>query len=224
MSLWSRIANVFRGDRLNRDIEEELQSHIAEAITEGRDPGEARRAFGSVLSHRERSALKGGSPHMRARMMQLLIAAQVAFCVLVVFVAGLFMATSDRLSRQHTGFAAERLLTVETVTPQPQPEPLWSQVADRLRTVPGVEAVAICEWPLMTGGSWNGFISVNGAAPGPAASYFLSVSPEWRALMKIPLLQGRDLRASDTLPGSALVNQAFARQYFGRGESGGKVV
>jgi hypothetical protein len=38
MSLWSRVANVFRGDRLNRDIEEELQSHIAEAITEGRDP------------------------------------------------------------------------------------------------------------------------------------------------------------------------------------------
>jgi predicted permease len=162
------------------------------------------------------SALKGGSPHMRARMMQLLIAAQVAFCVLVVFAAGLFMATSDRLSRQHTGFAAERLLTVETVTPQPQPEPLWSQVADRLRTVPGVEAVALCEWPLMTGGSWNGFISVNGAAPGPAASYFLSVSPEWRALMKIPLLQGRDLRASDKLPGSALVNQAFARQYLER--------
>ncbi len=164
------------------------------------------------------SALKGGSPHMRARMMQLLIAAQVAFCVLVVFAAGLFMATSDRLSRQHTGFAAGRLLTVETVTPQPQPEPLWSQVADRLRTVPGVEAVALCEWPLMTGGSWNGFISVNGAAPGPAASYFLSVSPEWRALMKIPLLQGRDLRASDKLPGSALVNQAFARQYL-EGES-----
>jgi putative ABC transport system permease protein len=76
-----------------------------------------------------------------------------------------------------------------------------------------VEAVALCEWPLMTGGSWNGFISVNGAAPGPAASYFLSVSPEWRALMKIPLLQGRDLLTSDTLPGSALVNEAFARQY-----------
>ena len=55
MSLWSRITNVFRGDRLNRDNEEELQSHIAEAITEGRDPGEARRAFGSFLSHRDKS-------------------------------------------------------------------------------------------------------------------------------------------------------------------------
>ncbi len=69
--------------------------------------------------------------------MQLLIGAQVAFCVLVLFVAGLFTATSYRLSRQHTGFSAERLLTLETVTPQPQPVALWSQVADRLRTGAG---------------------------------------------------------------------------------------
>src|SRR4051812_22655946 len=55
MSLRSRITNVFRGDRLNRNIEEELQSHIAEAIAEGRDPGEARRAFGPLLCHRENS-------------------------------------------------------------------------------------------------------------------------------------------------------------------------
>ena len=40
MSLWSRIANVFRQDSLNRDIEEELQSHLAEAIAEGRDPAD----------------------------------------------------------------------------------------------------------------------------------------------------------------------------------------
>ena len=39
MSLWSRIANVFRGDRLSREIDEEMQSHIEEAIEQGRDPG-----------------------------------------------------------------------------------------------------------------------------------------------------------------------------------------
>jgi predicted permease len=169
-------------------------------------------------------ALKGGDPHTRQRMMRLLVAAQVAFCVLVLFVAGLFMASSDRLSRQRTGFSAERILTLETVTPQPLPDALWSQVAERLRTVPGVEASALCEWPLMTGGSWNGFISVNGAAASPLASYFLSVSPEWRSMMKIPLLQGRDFHAGDaqpewdlpangTQPGSALVNEEFVRQY-----------
>jgi predicted permease len=180
------------------------------------------------------SALKGGDPHTRMRTMRLLIAAQVAFCVLVLFVAGLFVATSDRLSRQRTGFSAERILTLETVTPQPLPDVLWSQVAERVRTMPGVEASALCEWPLMMGGSWNGFISVNGAAAGPVASYFLSVSPEWRSMMKIPLLQGRDFhagdtqpdwgsRADDTQPGSALVNEEFARQYLPTGGPVGRL-
>ena len=55
MSLWSRISNVFRGDRLSREIDEELQSHIQEAVEQGRDPDEARRAFGSALSRRDES-------------------------------------------------------------------------------------------------------------------------------------------------------------------------
>src|SRR5580658_7910954 len=55
MSMWSRMANVFRGERLNREIEEELEAHFAEAIAQGRDPVEARRAFGSALRHRESS-------------------------------------------------------------------------------------------------------------------------------------------------------------------------
>jgi len=55
MSLWSRIANLFRGDGLSREIDEELQSHIEEAIEHGRDPVDARRAFGSALRQREES-------------------------------------------------------------------------------------------------------------------------------------------------------------------------
>ncbi len=42
MSLRSRIANVFRGERLTREIDEEFQSHIDEAIENGRDPDEVR--------------------------------------------------------------------------------------------------------------------------------------------------------------------------------------
>ena len=55
MSLWSRIWNAVRGERLNREIEEELQSHIDEAIASGRDPKEAQRAFGSTLRAYEAS-------------------------------------------------------------------------------------------------------------------------------------------------------------------------
>jgi predicted permease len=55
MSLWSRISNAVHGERLNREIDEELQSHIEEAIASGRDPKEARRAFGCALHTREAS-------------------------------------------------------------------------------------------------------------------------------------------------------------------------
>src|SRR5947209_4320952 len=55
MSLWSRLTNVFRSDRLHREFDEELESHIEDAIHQGRDPGEARRAFGSPLLRREES-------------------------------------------------------------------------------------------------------------------------------------------------------------------------
>ena len=53
MSHWSRIANVFRRDRLSREIDEELQSHIEEALENGRNPDEVRRKFGSALRLRE---------------------------------------------------------------------------------------------------------------------------------------------------------------------------
>jgi predicted permease len=55
MSLWSRISNALHGERLNRELDEELQLHIEEAIASGRDPDEARRSFGSILRQREAS-------------------------------------------------------------------------------------------------------------------------------------------------------------------------
>src|SRR4051812_20544772 len=55
MSMWSRIRNTFRRGSTSREIEEELELHLADAVDEGRDPEEARRAMGPVLLHRERS-------------------------------------------------------------------------------------------------------------------------------------------------------------------------
>ena len=55
MSILRRVANLFRTKQLNREIDEELQSHLEEAFARGRDPEEARRALGSLLRHREAS-------------------------------------------------------------------------------------------------------------------------------------------------------------------------
>jgi predicted permease len=160
-------------------------------------------------------ALKGGEdPHSRRRLMHALIAAQVAFCFLVLFVAGLFAATFDRLSHQPLGFSAERILILWAIPARPQLPSAWDQVADHLRTVQGVEKVALAGWPLLTRNSVNGFISVNGAAPGPVLAYFLNVSPGWTDTMKVQFVDGKDFRAGDTSPGVAIINETFAKQFF----------
>jgi predicted permease len=162
------------------------------------------------------SALKGGEdPHSRRRLMHALVAAQAAFCFLVLFVAGLFTTTFERLSKLPTGFSAERLLTLETVTANPQASGRWEQTAERLRSVTGVESVAISAWPLMSGEMRNNRVTVAGAPPSDVLAFFLSVTPRWTDTMKIPLRSGRDFRPNDSHPGVAIVNETFAKTYFG---------
>lgn len=142
------------------------------------------------------------------------IALESAFCFLVLFVADLFVATFQRLSDQPVGFSAQRLLTLDTVARPAQLPVYWKQAADRQRATPGVEAVAMDGWPLLSGNGMNGYISINGAAAGANLAYFLSVLPGWIETMKIPLIEGRDFRPSDTSPGVAIVNRVFAKAYF----------
>jgi putative ABC transport system permease protein len=160
-------------------------------------------------------ALRGGEdPRSRRRSMHALIALQVAFCFVVQFVAGLFITTFDRLSHQPIGFSAERILNLEALTSHPQPPEYWDQVLEHLRGVGGVEKAALAAWPLMSGESNISFISVNGAPPTEVYSDFYSVSPGWLEDLRIPLIDGSDFHAGDTAPGVAIVNQAFAKQYF----------
>ena len=55
MSWIVRLRNQFRPDRISSELDEELASHLDEAIARGRSAEEARRAFGSQLRNRERS-------------------------------------------------------------------------------------------------------------------------------------------------------------------------
>jgi predicted permease len=160
-------------------------------------------------------ALKGGDdPRARRRLMHPLIALQVAFCFVVVFISGLFVSTFERLANQPTGFSSDRLLVLETVAPQPQLPVYWDQLAGGLREFPGVERIALAAWPLLSGTQSNNFISINGAPPSTILTYFLGVSPGWLETMKIPLMDGRDFRAGDAHPGVAIVNETFAEAYF----------
>lgn len=161
------------------------------------------------------SVLKGEEqPHSRARLMYPLIAAQVAFCCLVLFVAGLFVTTFQRLSHQPLGFSTDRLLVADVVTTHSVAPLFWQQVADHLQTVPGVERVSVSNRALLSGYSNNNSVSVNGLPPSDILGYFLHVSPGWLDTMKIPLLDGRDFLPKETAPGSAIVNETFVNIFF----------
>ena len=161
------------------------------------------------------SALKGGEePQARRRLMHGLIAVQVAFCVVVLFVAGLFAATLEKLLNQPMGFTAEHVLLIDTIADHPQAPAVWDQTAERLRAVSGVEKVGISIIPLLQGGMFGSWIAVNGVRSQQLAS-LLEVSPGWLETMRIPLFDGRDFRDSDYWPNIAIVSKAFAKEYFG---------
>jgi predicted permease len=168
-------------------------------------------------------ALRGGQdPGARRGLMNALVAAQVAFCVLVLFVAGLFAATFARLSNRPLGYSPQQVLAVSVNRPQTnQPSDIWRQVAGRL---PGVESVAFASWTLMSG---NGRV-MNVRAPGvetqAQSPYWLDVSPGFFETMRIGMIAGRDFRPGDgppatqgqngPVPGVGVVNESFARAYF----------
>jgi predicted permease len=164
------------------------------------------RPAGALRGNDERGARQGP--------LNALIATQVAFCFLVLFVAGLFARTFQQLSSRPLGFEPDRVLLLETVTRHAEAPVYWDQAAERLRAAPGVESVALSGWPTLGAGGWNGFVSVDGAPPLPSWGYFFSVSPRWRETMKMRLVAGRDLRENETTPGTALVNETFVKTFF----------
>jgi predicted permease len=171
-------------------------------------------------------ALKGGEdPHAHRRVTKVLVGAQMALCVFVLFVAGLFAATLERLTSYPLGYSHQRVVVVATETRgKTTPLEAWIQVADQLRAAPGVESVAFAGWPLMSGNGWTISARIPGGSVEPRPSQVLDVSPGFLETMKIDLIAGRDFRPGDAQPrvddkeqprpGVAIVNETFAKTYF----------
>ena len=181
-------------------------------------------------------ALRGGEDSGAPRRpMKLLLSAQVAFCVTVVFVAGLFLATFHRMSTRPLGFSPDNLLVMDVSAAQGQLSPeVWFQAADELRAAPGVVSVGASGWPLLSGNRWTGSVRLPGKRVEAQGPYMLDVSPNYFEVMGISLIAGRDFRRGDRqhglkapaepVAGVGIVNEAFARLYFGGANPVGRTV
>jgi predicted permease len=163
-------------------------------------------------------------PRWLCRLIYVLLAAQLAFCILVQFVAGLFVSTFQRLSNRPLGFSPEHLLVMDADASKEHPSQFWMQAADQLRATPGVQSVALAGWPLLEGDRWTVSVRLPGHAVEIRSPYALEISPGYFDTMRIGWIAGRDFRLTDLpprldpskqpLPGVGIVNEAFARTYF----------
>jgi predicted permease len=178
-------------------------------------------------------AVVGGGGGVRLR--KALVVAQVTVSVLLLISAGLFIRSLRNLRALDLGLKTENLIAFNLSPPLSGYTPLRSkqferQVLERVSSAPGVTAMAFAQMGLLEGNEWDSSISIEGyeAKPGESMNPFCNaVSPGYFKTLSIPLIAGRDFDDRDVrfepvdpkaqLPSYkvAIVNESFAKHYFG---------
>jgi predicted permease len=168
------------------------------------------------LSDALKTSARGGSSGMRSqRLRSALVIGEVALAVLLLAGAGLMIRSIQKLAAIDPGFEAANVLMVNATIPRQTappaapgtaaaaPDPFVSSHADlldRIRAVPGVEAVSLAS-DLPFGGSSAIFYSAEGdaivAAETMPRAYIHRVTPEFFATLRIRLEAGRTFLPSE---------------------------
>lgn len=178
------------------------------------DPASAMRAGGRSVT--------GGPGRFGLRRM--LVTAQVALSLILLFGALLFVRSLHNLSTVQMGFRPERILSLDVdfggiPYPMERRPAVYRELSERLAAVPGVASVAQVSFTPISGGRWDNIVAPDGvtAAAGGKSSFFNVASPGYFRTMGTPLEAGREFDSRDTLtsPKVAIVNEMFARTVFG---------
>ena len=148
-----------------------------------------------------------------------LVVSQIAISLLLLVAAGLFVRTLSNLQSVQLGFNRENLLLFELNALQaghrdPEIATFYADLRRRLEAIPGVRHATLSHASLIGAGRQLP-IGVSGI---PAeGTRILNTGPAFFTTMQIPMLRGREVEERDR-PGSppvAVVNDLFARKYFG---------
>jgi putative ABC transport system permease protein len=172
-----------------------------------------------------RSTRVTGSAHASAGTRRALMLAEVAMALILVTGAGLMLRTMNNLASVDTGFNHEQIVAAQFTLPQrydaAKRNVFYEQVVDRLRALPGVASAAYTYSIPVAGSNWNSIFIVEGQAVPERSqlpsSAWTPVSSGYFDTMGIRLLRGRlfDARDVTNTPSVIVVNQTFARRFFG---------
>jgi len=203
---------------------------VATGLTFGLAP--AWRAWSTAPASPLRDGGRSGETRLGRLLGKGLVSAQVAFSLVLLAAAGLFLQHMENL---YAGLGFDRdhvlLVTLDTshsgYTRSQLVEP-YRALLQRIEAIPGVRSATLSGATPISGLGANRDATVEGYQPAPGELRYLVenwVAPRFFETYGTPLLAGRDFRFDDEgRPRVAIVNRTLARHFFGDASPLGKHV
>ncbi len=178
---------------------------------------------GGTLQQSSRTVTGGGTAR------DLLVIAQVAVTLILLFGGLLFARSFSRLIRVNPGISSEGVLTMHlAVTRAKYREDervadYYRRLVDGVRSIPGITAAGIVNRLPLSGIAQTGGVEFEGRTEGYDSDW-RSATPGYFEAIGIPLKQGRLFLDSDRpqSPAVGLIDEQMARRVFGSGSPIGK--
>jgi putative ABC transport system permease protein len=172
-----------------------------------------------------------GSPHsvLANGGSSSLVIAQVAFSLVLMAAAGLFIRTFEQLAGVPLGFDPDRVLVIDVDTARAGVDPAarfayYDRLVDAVLSVPGVSHAAASIWTPLSGGGY--MRDAQGRAIFSERVVTNFVTPTWFGVYGTGMRAGRDFDPRDAataLP-VAIVNETFVRKFLAGRDPIGEIV
>ena len=155
---------------------------------------------------------------------KILVAAQMAFCLLLLVVAGLFARSLRTLTQTDVGFDKEHILAARADVrgagyTSDERQALYRRVVERLQTLPGVQSVSFSANGPLANSARISSMGVEGYTPGPGEHLRTNeevVTDRYFETVGLKVIDGRPFGSGDRKPGSltTIINATMAKRFF----------
>src|SRR5260370_36585863 len=171
---------------------------------------------------------RGGTPSGGLALRRAIVTAQIAFPLILVVAAGLFVRTLSGLLAKGPEFDTSSLISfgirpTRSGYSQSDANRLIRQLHDEIRSSASSQSSAIANFQLLLGGAWNNPLTIQSTERFTTDRdvHLNAVTPAFFATLGTRIVGGRDFDQHDSLPVNeggrrvVIVNEAFVKRYFG---------
>ena len=161
-----------------------------------------------------------------------LVTLQMAFCLLALVVAALFVRSMRLLTSMDVGYDREHVVTARLDVRSlgytaEQRQALYERILERMRQIPGVTSASLSLNGPLAGPETIGGFAIEGYMPAQGERLRTNeevVTEDYFSTVGLRLLQGRLFGPQDRAPGNrnTIVNETIARRFFKNGDAIGK--